>query len=194
MIRMLTRSAAAIHGPGIDTTRPSRGWHSHRVIEIRRTTLDDWLTWKEMRLTALRSAPTAYGETYATAAAGDDQYWQKWWRERAEDTAVRSIAFADGRPAGQVACVQWRGPDTVPMIIAMWVEPAFRGTGVADALVTDMLDWARANGFSQVELGVTEGNEAARKLYLRYGFEPTGRTEYLHSFPDLQIEYLIRDL
>jgi GNAT superfamily N-acetyltransferase len=164
------------------------------VIEIRRTTLDDWLVWKEMRLTALRSAPTAYGETYATAVAGDDHYWQKWWLERADDTAMRSMAYVDGTPAGQVGCLQWRGPDSVPMLIAMWVEQRFRGSGVADALVADVVDWARDNGFQQLELGVTEGNETALKLYLRHGFESTGRTEYLHSFPDLQIEYMIRDL
>jgi GNAT superfamily N-acetyltransferase len=164
------------------------------VLEIRRTTLGDWLQWKQMRLTALRCAPTAYGETYARAAAGDDHYWQKWWLEYGDDIAMRSIAFVDGVAAGQVGCIQWRGPDTVPMLIAMWVEERFRGAGVADALVADVLEWVRANGYRQVELGVTEGNETARKLYLRHGFEPTGQTEALASFPDLQLEYLIRDL
>jgi GNAT superfamily N-acetyltransferase len=164
------------------------------MIEIRRTTLDDWLTWKEMRLIALRSAPTAYGETYANAVAGDDHYWQKWWLERADDVAMRSMAYADGVAAGQIGVVQWRGPDTIPMLISMWVEERFRGSGVADALVEDAVQWARYNGYKQIELGVTEGNEAARKLYLRHGFEPTGEYETLHSFPDLQIEQMIKQL
>jgi GNAT superfamily N-acetyltransferase len=164
------------------------------VIEIRRTSLDGWLTWKGMRLNALRGAPTAYGESYDTAVAGDDHYWQRFWLERGADTAMRSMAYVDGVPAGQVGCVQWRGPDTVPMLIAMWVEEGFRGCGVADALVNDVLAWARDNGYTEVELGVTEGNETARKLYLRHGFEPTGRTESLHSFPDLSIEYMIKQL
>jgi GNAT superfamily N-acetyltransferase len=164
------------------------------VLEIRRTTLDDWLAWKEMRLTALRCAPTAYGESYASAVAADDRYWQRWWLERTDDTAMRSIAYVDGVPAGQIACVQWRGPESVPMLIAMWVEEGFRGSGVADALVLDILEWARSKGFQQVELGVTEGNETARKLYLRHGFQSTGRTEELHSFPELQVEYMLRDL
>lgn len=168
--------------------------YSHRVIEIRRTTLDDWLTWKEMRLTALREAPTAYGETYANAVAGDDHYWQKWWVERTDDIAMRSIAYVDGVAAGQIGCIQWRGPGTLPMIISMWVEERFRGSGVADALVADALSWARGNGYTQVELGVTEGNEAARKLYLRHGFEPTGDWEDLDSFPGLRIEVMMRAL
>lgn len=146
-----------------------------------------------MRLNALRLAPTAYGESYANAVAGDDHYWQKWWTER-DTPGMRSMAYVDGVAAGQVGCVQWRGPDTPPMLIAMWVEPGFRGAGVADALVNDVLQWAKESGFDQVELGVTEGNETARKLYLRHGFEPTGRQESLHSFPDLQIEYLIKTI
>jgi len=164
------------------------------VIKIRRTTLDDWPAWKAMRLTALRSAPTAYGETYARAAEGDDYYWQKWWLERTEDVAMRAMAYVDGVPAGQIAGVQWRGPDTAPMLVAMWVEEPFRGTGVADALVTEVLAWAREKGYAQVELGVTEGNETARKLYLRHGFQPNGEWEDLHSFPGLRIEVMMRDL
>jgi GNAT superfamily N-acetyltransferase len=164
------------------------------VIEIRRTTLDDWLTWKEMRLNALRAAPTAYGETYANAVAGDDHYWQKWWLERTDDTAMRALAYADGEAAGQVAVVQWRGPGTIPMVISMWVEERFRGSGVADALVEDAVAWARDNGYSQIELGVTDGNEAARKLYLRHGFEPTGESEPLDWQPELRIEQMIKNL
>lgn len=164
------------------------------MIEIRRTTLDDWLAWKEMRLTALRLAPTAYGETYAKAIAGDDHYWQKWWLERTDDIAMRALAYADGEPAGQVGVVQWRGPGTIPMLISMWVEERFRGSGVADALVEDAVAWARDNGYSQIELGVTEGNETARELYRRHGFEPTGESEALHSFPDLKTEQMIKQL
>ncbi|NUO55067.1 MAG: GNAT family N-acetyltransferase [Hamadaea sp.] len=162
------------------------------MIEIRRTTLDDWQTWKALRLNALRLAPTAYGETYANAAGADDHYWHRWWLERGDD-AVRSIGYLDGVPAGQIACAEV--PEfTEPLILAMWVEEDMRGTGIAGALVTDTLDWARAKGFPRIRLGVTEGNETARKLYLRHGFTSLGEFEPLHSHPDLRIEWMARDL
>jgi GNAT superfamily N-acetyltransferase len=164
------------------------------MIRIRRTTVHDWPTWRDMRLTALRSAPTAYGETYANAVAGDDHYWQKWWLERSEDTAMRAMAYADDIPAGQVAVAQWRGPETNPTLISMWVQERFRGSGVADALVEDAVQWARDKGFAQIELGVTEGNEGARKLYLRHCFAPTGEFEALHSHPELRIETMVKNL
>jgi GNAT superfamily N-acetyltransferase len=93
-----------------------------------------------------------------------------------------------------VACVRWPDEDSDPILIAMWVEEAFRGTGVADALIADVLGWGRSRGFDVMTLGVTEGNETARKLYIRHGFEPTGRWETLKSFPDLQIEWMSRPL
>jgi ribosomal protein S18 acetylase RimI-like enzyme len=65
---------------------------------------------------------------------------------------------------------------------------------VADALVQDVLEWAKDRGYQQVELGVTEGNDTARKLYLRHGFEPTGEWEDLISFPGLRIELMMREL
>jgi len=162
------------------------------VIEIRRTTLGDWQTWRELRLNALRLAPTAYGETYANAIAGDDHYWQGWWG-RFGDAAVRTLAFLDGTPAGQIACLPVPEFDE-PLIIAMWVEEHLRGRGVADALVADTLDWLRDHGYAKVRLGVTEGNETARKLYLRHGFTGSGQREPLHSHPDLLVEWMLRAL
>jgi GNAT superfamily N-acetyltransferase len=162
------------------------------VIDVRRTTLDDWQTWRGLRLNALRLAPTAYGETYANAIAGGDDYWQRWWLERG-DEALRSIAFVDGVPAGQIACIEVpEFPE--PLIIAMWVEEGLRRRGVADALIVDTLNWARGRGFTRLRLGVTEGNEGARKLYLRHGFSSLGEFEPLHWKPELQIEWMARDL
>ena len=76
----------------------------------------------------------------------------------------------------------------------MWVEEHLRGRGVADALVLDTLSWLRDHGYTKVRLGVTEGNETARKLYVRHGFTSTGTFEPLHSHPELQVEWMIRTI
>jgi ribosomal protein S18 acetylase RimI-like enzyme len=57
----------------------------------------------------------------------------------------------------------------------MWVAPAARGSGLADRLIDAVVDWARANEASEVTLGVTPGNDRARRVYLRYGFELSER-------------------
>ncbi|NUR25377.1 MAG: GNAT family N-acetyltransferase [Catenulispora sp.] len=162
------------------------------MIEVRRLTRDDWLTWKEMRLRALLGAPDAYGETYANAVAGDDAYWQRWWAEDGTPR-VTVMVFRDGAPAGQAGGILLRDENR-PILVAMWVDPEHRGTGTAGALIEEIVDWGREQGFDRMTLGVTQGNDGARKLYLRHGFEPTGRFEALHSNPTLSIEWMVRAL
>lgn len=49
-----------------------------------------------------------------------------------------------------------------------------RGYGVSDAVVREVLDWARDQRFGRVDLWVLENNQAARRLYRRHGFVDTG--------------------
>ena len=59
-------------------------------------------------------------------------------------------------------------------LTSLWVEPGSRGRGIGDRLVIQVLEWAKATGFNQVLLWVTEGNLHAEALYLRHGFVRTG--------------------
>jgi ribosomal protein S18 acetylase RimI-like enzyme len=67
----------------------------------------------------------------------------------------------------------------------MWVAGHARGSGVADALVDQVLDDARHRGLDRVTLEVAEGNLPARRLYERRGFRPTGHTGSLPHGPDV---------
>lgn len=59
-------------------------------------------------------------------------------------------------------------------LTSLWVEPGSRGHGVGDRLVIEVVEWAKAAGYSQVVLWVTEGNSHAEALYGRNGFIRTG--------------------
>jgi len=72
-----------------------------------------------------------------------------------------------------------RSDATDPAIVhlmAMWVHPALRGSGAASALVQAVLAWAEGRGASSVRLDVIDGNDRARRLYERHGFQPTGHS------------------
>jgi putative acetyltransferase len=55
------------------------------------------------------------------------------------------------------------------------VDPAWRRRGVASALLTACLDWARAHEAHKVTLEVWPHNAAAIALYHRFGFSVEGR-------------------
>ncbi|MFZ0385672.1 MAG: GNAT family N-acetyltransferase, partial [Solirubrobacteraceae bacterium] len=52
----------------------------------------------------------------------------------------------------------------------LWVDPAARGTGTAQALVGAVRDWAAAGGATFLRLGVIEPADALRRFYAGLGF------------------------
>ena len=60
----------------------------------------------------------------------------------------------------------------------LYVHRRVKGAGVAQALMDDALDWARAQGADQIFLSVWEKNHRAQAFYRRYSFEHVGE----HSF------------
>jgi GNAT superfamily N-acetyltransferase len=58
----------------------------------------------------------------------------------------------------------------------LYVEDSARGAGLGGALVEAALDRARDRGCRRVELDTSESNEAARRLYARYGFSESAKS------------------
>jgi ribosomal-protein-alanine N-acetyltransferase len=63
------------------------------------------------------------------------------------------------------------------------VKATFRRKGVATALLNELLIRTRATGSEAVVLEVRESNQAARSLYLKWGFEQAGRRKAYYSTP-----------
>ena len=82
---------------------------------------------------------------------------------------------AMGRPLGfALAALQdggplWKHRDGVE-VEALYVERAWRGTGLSEALLAAALSWAEDLGQPVVQLYVTAGNERAIRFYERQGF------------------------
>ena len=101
------------------------------------------------------------------------------WPERsfkfevAENPAARTwVAETDGRLAAML--VLWLVVDEAH-IATIATHPEYRRQGIGEQLLIEALKAARAEGAQRAFLEVREGNSAAQALYLKYGFEVTGR-------------------
>lgn len=80
------------------------------------------------------------------------------------------IAERDGRPAG--LAVAEKAGTRVGYLGTLYVRPRARGSGVAAALVREVVARLGAQGVEVLELDVLASNEAARAIYERWGFAP----------------------
>jgi RimJ/RimL family protein N-acetyltransferase len=169
---------------------------------VRRAVPDEWWLVRDVRLRSLRDAPEAFGSTYQREA----KFGEGRWRDRIAESAWflaelepgtevpgNGTDSAGGRtepadPIGIVAGIRPESPVEQRHLVAMWVSPYARGSGVARELVDAVVQWARADGATQVSLGVVEDNEPARALYRRLGFAAMGERYPLDSDPTRSIE------
>jgi GNAT superfamily N-acetyltransferase len=88
-----------------------------------------------------------------------------------------AYSLADKRPAGFVlASVQqesamWKHRAWVE-IVALYVEPHWRGQGLAEQLLEPVYHWTSGLGIERVQLYVTASNESAQRFYARQDFRP----------------------
>lgn len=151
---------------------------------IRLTTEEDWEILKEIRLASLLDAPTAFGVSHATAAAYSDSQWRD--RASRRSQAEFLLAFMNGVAVGIVG-------DAVSAtlefnMIAMWVKPEFRGTGIAAGLVDSIKTRAVLQGHTRVVLDVSPGNGRAASFYRKQGFSFLPEWETLASHPDINVQ------
>ena len=91
------------------------------------------------------------------------------------DPAVTFVSYRDGGTVLGVAAIKELDAASGE-VKSMHTAAAARGRGVGRALLSHLLEVARARGYQQVflETGTTPGFAAARALYESAGFTPTG--------------------
>lgn len=101
---------------------------------------------------------------------------------RSPEARVFLAEDGDGQPIGYVSALRRVRPTDALRHGAVTVEldqvvvvPAARGQGVGRALCTSVIDWARVEGASLVELGTWAFNDTAYRVFEGLGFRPTVR-------------------
>jgi GNAT superfamily N-acetyltransferase len=143
---------------------------------------------KSVRLAALTDSPDAFGSTLAREQQYADSDWRQWTRD-----AGIFLAFYEGKPIG-IAAGTTGGTAEERQLIAMWVHPDHRRTGVASALLASVQNWATMDGATWLILWVVGTSDAATHLYRRAGFVTTGVSQSLPSNPQLIEDQLALNL
>ena len=103
-----------------------------------------------------------------------DAYDDGEWEQRVHEAAW-FLAVESDQPVGVVAARQEEdSPENERELQAMWVTPASRKSGIAQALGEAVIEWAREDGADAVTLYVGPGNEGALAVYESLGFSDTG--------------------
>src|SRR5689334_23066876 len=155
---------------------------------VRQLRPQEWRAWRDLRLRALADAPEAFGETLAHAQARTDEGWREF---AARPDVAQLVVEHGGAPAGMAAVVIDADDPARADLYAMWVAPEARGRGLGRALVDAALRWSRGRAALELTLGVAEGAEAARALYLACGFRETGADRPLREGAPLQSRVMV---
>ncbi|NOU98577.1 GNAT family N-acetyltransferase [Paenibacillus planticolens] len=132
--------------------------------------------YQELRLSALKINPEAFGSTYEREV----EFSLETVVERIKPTRDKFVlgAFDDrGSLVGIVAFVRESGLKTAHKsnVFGMFVAPEKSGQGLGKSLMLELISKARdCEGIEQINLAVISENVIARKLYDSLGFKVYG--------------------
>ena len=146
-------------------------------VTIRPTHEEDAAAFRDLRLEALRTHPEAFAADYDEDLTRPIEFWQARVRDGAgSDLGITYVAEAGGALVGMTGIyrdnhLKMRHSG---MIWGVYIQPDWRGAGVADALIEACIAWARGRGLRLLKLGVVTTNTAAIRRYIRCGFSVYG--------------------
>jgi GNAT superfamily N-acetyltransferase len=154
---------------------------------IRTLRSDEWRLWRSLRLRAVEDSPQSFRGTLAEESAEADHRWKEMVERTAGDPqGLLLVVEADSDPMGML--FGRRDESSALLEVgAMWVDPEVRRNGIGRRLVNEAFDWARQAGGGRAELWVTQGNDAAERLFAGAGFNATGETEPLRDGSSLNV-------
>lgn len=146
-------------------------------IEIRKPKLEEWESYKNLRLKALKEFPIAFASDYEVAMTKDDEHWKGWIKKSEEEkSSFMLFAYLEERPIGMMAAYWEDSPKLTHIVnlVGVYVDSDFHGQGIGKKLIAAMIEKFKSMNFRKIRLGVTATNENAIALYEKSGFQKVG--------------------
>jgi len=143
-------------------------------VFIRDASFADADQFRELRLFALRDAPTAFSADLDI----NIKHTKRFWEDRLKPDIHGIIFFAEhnNQLIGMTGIHKGDSSKTKHSagIWGVYVRPEWRGLRIAEELMDMCFEWAKLRGVQIVKLAVTSGNESAIRLFERIGFTVYG--------------------
>lgn len=138
-------------------------------MRITKLSADQWQSYRDLRLLALKTDPEAFGSSYEEEADLTESEWRSrinaMWFALVDDQVVGLVGLLNNENIS----IKHYG-----VVVSLWVKPEFRGGKIAKALIKSVQDAATGSGLRKLLLHVTPSQMAAVKLYEHMGFKKVG--------------------
>ncbi|ERI10785.1 GNAT family N-acetyltransferase [Aneurinibacillus aneurinilyticus] len=144
-------------------------------MDIRILNEPDAQLYQELRLSALKINPEAFGSTFDREVKFTFENVVE--RLKPNDDKFILGVFEDKNLVGIVTFMRESSPKEAHKgnIYGMFVVPEMRGQGLGKSLLLELIRKAKnCNGLEQINLTVVSNNEPAKKLYKSIGFQVYG--------------------
>lgn len=164
----------------------------HGMLTIRQAQQSDAPAFRELRLEALLNHPEAFSADYALNQAEPPSYWTNRLQALGQDDMIY-FAIHDSQFVGMCGIRRGNSPKTKhsATITSVYVQSEWRGQQIAEALIAECAQWAKAKEVKLLKLGVVASNAAAIRCYLRCGFTVYGVEPHAIYFNGQQYDELL---
>jgi ribosomal protein S18 acetylase RimI-like enzyme len=149
-------------------------WQGFTIREIRES---DLAQFRDLRLEALRIAPTAFGADYQESLQLPGSAWLERLRGNVNShSQTIFVAERDGALVGMTGVMRSNGVKRQhsATIWGVYLRAQARGQGLAGTLLAHTMLWSQQMGVTRLELHVTTTNTKALEVYRRAGFTIVG--------------------
>lgn len=146
--------------------------------------------YRNLRLKALKTDPLAFASTFREDSLKSDNIWQENMQK-----SILAAAEIDNKLVGMMLAYiypksrlrHWAE------LHGVYVMPEFRGQKIASQMLEKLIAVLKKKKIMKLKLAVVEENQAAVKLYKKFGFRIVGKLEKENYFDGKYYDEIIME-
>jgi ribosomal protein S18 acetylase RimI-like enzyme len=174
-----------VDGKAMTTVDPSA--RSSGSVALHDSSRSDWRILRDTILKSIKTSPSSFLTTADQVDGEPRDFWERELESATWAVAERQgeiLGIAAAKPPSEVDFYAFQ--EKACFIESVWIDPAIRGNGVGERLVTYLIEQMRLAGNHKFYLWVFDHNMAAIRLYKRMEFWQTNNPSNLSDIIEIQ--------